>query len=348
MNLFFTVFFIYTSFFAATLPSNEIATYKGRQPQPSTDNAGNVRIVYGREDSIFCVTSINDGKSFGKPVFVATVKGMHLGMTRGPQVAASARYSVVTAMDKSGTIHSFLLSHSTGKWTRQPAVNDVSFSAPEGLMSIAADKQDNFYAVWLDTRKNKHNNIFFADFNAKAGKWSKNKLVYESPDGHVCECCKPSVAVNGNHIALMFRNWVNGSRDLFLTESFNKGKAFNNATKLGNGTWKLNGCPMDGGGVYIDKDNITHTSWQRQGIVYYSRPEGDEIKIAPGRSCSITGNGDKLLVLMQDQGVLEYFDLQNKTFNSIGPGGFLKSVCLPNGEIVFTWEEEGAIKIKRV
>ena len=105
---------------------------------------------------------------------------------------------------------------------------------------------------------------------------------------------------------------------------------------------------MDGGGVYIDKKNTTHTSWQRQGSVYYSRVEGEEIKIGPGRICSITGNGDKVLVLMQDQGALKYYDVQNKTFNSLGSGGFLKSVCLPDGEAIFTWEEEGAIKIRRV
>jgi hypothetical protein len=348
MNTFLILLIFRVSIFFAGSPADTIQSYKGRQPQPVIDNAGVVRIAYGKEDSIFCVTSLNAGTTFSKPVLVATVKGMHLGMTRGPQIASSKKYTVVTAMDKSGTIHSFLLNHNTGKWVNQPVVNDVKFSAPEGLMSIAADREDNFYAVWLDTRKNKHNNIFFAEFNPKARKWSKNKLVYESPDGHVCECCKPSVAVNGNHIALMFRNWVDGSRDLFITESFNKGKAFNTARRLGNGTWKLKGCPMDGGGVYIDENNITHTSWQREGIVYYSRPGEDEIKIAAGRSCSITGNGKKLMVLMQDKGVTKYYDVGNKTLSAAGSGSFLKSVFLPDGGKLFTWEEDGQIKITRV
>jgi hypothetical protein len=322
--------------------------YSGRQPQLSVDKKGNVRMVFGRQDSIFLATISNGQHDFSKPAFLARVPGMHLGMTRGPQIASSAQWSLVTAMDKSGNIHSFLLNHTNGKWAKQANVNEIKSSAPEGLMSIAADDQDNFYAVWLDIRKNKHNNIFFSSFNPQSKKWSKNTLVYESPDGHVCECCKPSIAVKGNHVALMFRNWLHGSRDLYLTESFNKGKNFNAASKLGSGTWKLDGCPMDGGGIFIDEANLTHTIWQREGVVYYARPGETEKEIGKGRSCSVAGSGKKLLILMQEKGDVKYYDTSSKELISLGKGNFLKSVILPGGSTLFSWEENGEIKVKLV
>ena len=331
---------------AGTLASATEEPIKGQQPQLSLDKNGTVRMAFGRQDSIFCSTKPAHAAGFSAPRFVGAVKGMHLGMTRGPQIATSSNYSVITAMDKAGNIHSFLLRHTSGKWIKQKQVNDVPTSAPEGLMSVAADDQDNFYAVWLDTRKHKHNNIFISSLKSKAGKWERNRLIYESPDGHVCECCKPSIAVKGNHIAIMFRNWLNGSRDVYVTESFDKGKQFNAASKLGSGTWKLNGCPMDGGGVYIDDANQTHTTWQREGRVYYAKPQETEKEIGKGRTCSISGHGGRLLISMQDKGTVKYYDMKNTGLTDAGQGSFLKSVVLPDGKILLAWEEAGNITVQ--
>jgi hypothetical protein len=107
---------------------------------------------------------------------------------------------------------------------------------------------------------------------------------------HVCECCKPSIAVRGSHVVIMFRNWLKGSRDLYFVSSENGGKNFSEARKIGNGTWPLKGCPMDGGGVFIDSNDQIHTAWQREGHVFYAQPEQPEQKIGDGRSVGLNGN----------------------------------------------------------
>ena len=154
-------------------------------------------------------------------------------MSRGPQLASSGRYSVITAQDRDGNIHWYRLGNSSGQWESMGIVNDLKGSAPEGLMGLAADKNDNFYAVWLDTRTGGNNQIYFSSLFGKAVGWSKNSLAYRSPDGHVCECCKPNIAVQGSSVAIMFRNWLNGSRDLYLIKSLDAGKTFSAANKLG-------------------------------------------------------------------------------------------------------------------
>src|SRR5882757_5736212 len=88
----------------------------GEQPQISADNKGVIRVVYGLHDKIFCSTSEDQGISFSKPVLVAQVPDMHLGMSRGPQLASSGNYSIITAMDKSGDIHWFQLNHASKEW----------------------------------------------------------------------------------------------------------------------------------------------------------------------------------------------------------------------------------------
>lgn len=331
-------------FFASFHSPDKIIIGAGQQPQIGMDNTGTIRVVFGRSDSIFCVTSGNQGQTFGRPALVGVVRMMHLGMARGPQLATSAHYSVVTAMDKMGDIHFFLLNNKTGKWQNKGLVNDIRAVAPEGLMNIACDNQDNFYATWLDLRLNKRNNIFFSSLPAGHTHWLKNTLVYQSPDEHVCECCRPNIAVKGKNVAIMFRNWLNGARDLYLATSVDKGGSFKSAFKLGNGTWMLNACPMDGGGMIFNADNTVGTTWQRQGTVYYCKPGESEKDLGKGRDCSISSNANETLVALSEGGNLKYKNVQTNEVTVVGNGSYLKIIALPNRSVLCVWEENHEIK----
>ena len=315
----------------------------GTQPQITADAKGMIRVVFGREDKIYCATSSTGISGFSNPVLVGQVKGMHLGMSRGPQLASSKNYSVVTAIDKAGNIHWFKLSHTTGKWKYMGPLNDLKGSAPEGLMSIAADSKDNFYAVWLDIRTAKSNQIYFSSLSGGTGQWSKNRLVYQSPDQHVCECCKPNITVQGANVYIMFRNWLNGSRDLYLAKSSEAGKSFSKAEKLGRDTWKLNGCPMDGGGITVDQSNNVQTTWQRKGVVYYCQPGEPEIYIGPGRNSTITGTGNTSTITYQNNDTVKVVTLKDKKVHTLGNGGFAKTVALSTNRFDYVWENDNKI-----
>lgn len=334
--------------FLSWKPVNNNIISVGKQPEVSVDSKGVVRVVFGRNDSIFYSVSIDKGNKFSKPVLAAFIPEMHLGATRGPQIATSTNYSVITAIDKQGSIHCFLLNHNDGKWIDKGVVNDKQGSAPEGLMGIAADDKDNFYAVWLDIRLKKKNNIYLSSLSASSRKWSSNKLVYRSPDGHTCECCKPNVAVKGTHVAIMFRNWLNGSRDMYAIQSSDKGKTFGNAEKLGNGTWKLDGCPMDGGGITIDENNVVHTTWQREGIVYYSKPNSAEVQTGKGRSSGITNRNGKIICSYQQGENLKMSDIVQSKEVAVGKGKFLKSIVLEDNSVLCVWEQDNNILYKKI
>ncbi|HMH34608.1 MAG TPA: hypothetical protein VK543_16340 [Puia sp.] len=320
----------------------------GEQPQIASDNKGVIRVVFGQSDKIFCATSNDKGITFSPPVLVALLPKMHLGMSRGPQFASSANYSVITAQDKLGYIHWYRLNHSSNEWKTMGIVNDLKGSAPEGLMGIAADKKDNFYAVWLDTRVGGRNNIFFSSLADRAVNWSKNRLVYRSPDSLVCGCCKPSIAVNGSGVAIMFRNWLNGSRDLYLLKSLNAGTSFDAAQKIGIDTWKLNGCPMDGGGLAIDASNMIRTVWQRKGMVYFCQAGQPEVNIGKGRNCAISGSGSNTVLTFQNNDTVKVVTLKNNSELVVGNGSFIKSVVLPDNRILCVWEQDNKIKFKKI
>jgi hypothetical protein len=254
-------------------------------------------------------------------------------------------------MDKAGNIHFFQLNHSNGQWKYKGQVNDIPASAPEGLMSIAADKKDHFYAVWLDLRHDRKNNICFSALKGNEDKWKKNVLIYTSPDAHVCECCKPSIAVKDARVSIMFRNWVQGSRDLYWMTSSNSGQTFTKAEKLGAGTWKLNACPMDGGGITIDHSGKTHTAWRREGTVYYCNPGESEISLGKGRAVDIAANAssaNNLIITLQDGPDVKVKDVNGKKETLVGKGSFLKSLVLDEETILCVWEQDKTIQFKRL
>src|SRR5204863_1546009 len=115
-----------------------------------------------------------------------------------------------------------------------------------------------------------------------------NVLVYQSPDGHVCECCHPSVAFDSaGGIHVMFRNWIDGNRDLWITSS-RDGQHFDRAQKLGRQSWKLNACPMDGGGlIFNTKSRAVNAVYRRASDILFT-DLNSEAQLAQGTQPTIT------------------------------------------------------------
>jgi hypothetical protein len=133
------------------------------------------------------------------------------------------------------------------------------------------------FCAWLDLR-NKRTEIMGAAWNGRDKTWSENRLIYRSPDGSVCECCHPSVTYGGDgSLHVMWRNSLDGNRDMYSVVSTDGGESFERAMKLGAGAWPLNACPMDGGAIAARSKSEAYTVWRRDKTVYLTsgrdRPE---------------------------------------------------------------------------
>jgi hypothetical protein len=326
----------------------ETPLLKGQQPNIGIDEKGILRMVYGEDNKIYVVTSKDKGISFSKPVQVAVLPGMHLGNSRGPQIASSKNFSLITAIDKRGNIHSYKLNHSRNTWTKFGDVNDTKGSAEEGLMALTADKLDNFYAVWLDTRLKKKNNIYFSSLDRRTVSWKANQLVYKSVDEHVCECCKPNIYFNNNKLVISFRNWLMGSRDIYYTSSADKGQTFSPAIKSGKGTWKLNGCPMDGGGIVVNDQGTVSAAWQRAGDIFYAIENRPEQKVGSGRSVNMAQSGNRTMIAWQDKNTIKVYNPGTKEVSSLGEGTSPRLYLLPDGKSLCVWEGNKSVYLKRI
>ncbi len=317
--------------------SNVIAT--GQMPNIAKDNSGNFHLVYGNGDSILYSYSTDHGNTFSVPSLISVLPKLAASHTRGPQVAATSNGLTVTACNESGDIFSFIKEQS-GNWIQTARVNDMDTVAKENLMALAADRR-NAFAVWLDLRDG-HNKIFGARSTDGGKTWSKNMIVYASPDTTVCECCKPSVEMKDNNVYVMFRNWLNGNRDIYLIQSPDGGSTFGQAQKLGTGSWALNGCPMDGGGIAIDKNGYAETVWNRKGVIYSCEPGKEEKKLGEGKNCTIESVNGKNVYAWVENGEIIVLKPQGMKKN-LGKGHLPVIKAINNEHILCIWENNKQI-----
>lgn len=319
--------------------SKDLIIAKGKMPNMVKDKENNIHVVYGTGDSIMYVLS-KDGKTFTSPTLIAVLPNLFASAMRGPQIAVSTNGVVITACTNKGNIYSYK-KEGAGKWTKATKVNAANETAKEALMALSADG-NLAYAVWLGVKKPRGQEVYGALSNDGGKTWQKNVLVYSSPDSTVCECCKPSVVVKEKTVHVMFRNWLKGSRDLYVTKSTDGGNTFAQAVKLGEGTWKLNGCPMDGGGLVINKKNTVETVWRREGKIYTSAPGMMEKEIGEGKGCTIETVNNKKVFAWTEKGEVVFINSAGKK-KIVGKGSQPVLKALNDKEVLCVWENDRQI-----
>ncbi len=266
-----------------------------KQPQAAIGADGSVHVVFGVGDAVQYARSAN-GRTFEKPKLAFRVPNMPLGMRRGPRVTIAKDVIVVTAIGgkvgkgRDGDVLSWRSADNGTTWQGPVRVNDTADSAREGLHAMASGEDGSVWCVWLDLR-DKKSEVYAARSIDSGTTWGPNLCVYRSPDGSVCECCHPSVAVGKSGVHIMFRNSLAGNRDMYITSSADDGKSFAPASKLGHGAWSLDACPMDGGMLATTPAGSMQTVWRRDGNVYAAMATDDpEEDLGQGQQPWIAAN----------------------------------------------------------
>ncbi|MEX0776823.1 MAG: sialidase family protein [Phycisphaeraceae bacterium] len=285
----------------------------GRQPQVVADGAGRAYVVYADGQRIMFSRSDDGGATFGQAQVVATVAGMPVGRRRGPRIAAGEKSLVITAIQapqgagKDGDLVAFTSGDGGQSWRQgdQP-LNSVAGAAREGLHNMAAGPGGLVAVVWLDMRRampGKSGTELWIAMSTDGGQtWQRDQCIYISPSGTICECCHPSVIIGPDKmIHVMFRNLIDGNRDMYLTSSKDGGKTFLSAAKLGQGTWQLNACPMDGGSLAAGADAKLTTTWRRERQVYVAAPQAREQKLGEGMQPVVAWLADRPVTVWMQQ-----------------------------------------------
>lgn len=328
-----------------------------REPQMAA-NSSTVVLTFGAGQAIYFSASHDRGKTFSPPAKVAEAGIIPLTRHRGPRIALSGNTIVITAVagskpEEGAHAHGLpsdgdLLvwrSEDGGKtWSRGKAINDVPASATEGLHALASDGKDTLFAAWLDKRGSKGTSLYAARSTDRGATWSRNVAVYQSPGGSICECCHPSVAIDSaGNLVVMWRNSLGGTRDMYLATS-RDGVTFAAPRKLGTGTWQLNACPMDGGGLAVTPSRIL-TAWRREGNVFLDEPGQPEKQVGTGKDVALALSGNRTYVSWVNGTKVEAW-VDGKVELLSGAGAFPSLSTLPGGGVLAAWEENGAVQIR--
>ncbi|MEY4688498.1 MAG: hypothetical protein RIR76_2521 [Verrucomicrobiota bacterium] len=289
---------------------------RAAQPQLAVNAKGTVWVAFGRGPEIHVARSDDGGATFATPVTVASLPSLMLGRRRGPRIVAHGEILTATAM--AGDLHAFRSADGGRTWKGPFRVNDTVRSAREGLNGLTVAPDGRVFATWLDLR-GERTQLFGAESADGGQTWSANRLIYRAPSGQtICECCHPSVAFNARgDLRVMWRNALEGARDMWSAERPAGAEEFGPARKLGEGSWMLKACPMDGGVLFPAADGFG-TVWQRAGRVFHARPGLGERELGPGTQPVATTVGGSTITVWQNGK-----ELWTKHVETDGPGTLL-------------------------
>ena len=335
--------FLCATFARVTGAPQEIipAEFRGAiQPQLAVSPSGKVHVVFGRGTTIFHTVSEKGTGPFSMPVAVGELPKLALGMRRGPRVTATEQIVVVTAISHAdGNLHAWKSVDGGKRWTKTGAINETPTSAREGLHALDGDGHGHVFVAWLDLR-NGGTELWGAASTDGGATWNANARIYQSPDGHVCECCVPSVAMAPRGVvAVMWRNWIDGARDMYLALSKDRGATFGPAEKLGRGTWKLKGCPMDGGGVALNAAGQPLAVWRREMTVFASAVGRPERRLADAAAQPVVIAGPREPHYLWQSGSDLFLQKGDASPARLaGNAAFAVAATLPRGGAAIVWE----------
>lgn len=320
----------------------------GQQPQLAHER-DRVYLVVAREGQVGVLRSRDAGRSFVEATPIAVAGRMSAGMHRGPRVAVTRSSVLVTVIagarggGKDGDVILYRSTDEGATWAAPVVVNDVPAAAREGLHGMAATADGLVVLTWLDLRE-KGTRLYGAVSRDHGASWSPDALVYASPERAICECCHPSVAADpAGGVAVMFRNHLAGARDLYVTRS-QDGRMFSAAQKQGTGTWMLEACPMDGGGVTLGPAG-TSSVWRRQDGIFLTTPDRPEQRLGTGRDPAIAAWASGVDVAWTSaQGIALH---RGAASIDLGPGKAAALLAFPSHTLV-AWEQQGQVVTKVV
>jgi hypothetical protein len=277
-------------------------------------------------------------------VKVGEVAKLALRMRRGPRIAASDDAITITAISHAdGDLHAWRSIDRGASWKESARLNETANSAREGLHAMAGDARGFIAVAWLDLR-NRGTELWSRCSADDGFTWGPEVRVYASPDGQICQCCHPSLAIGpGGELVAMWRNSIGGARDPWMALSRDRGAHFEPAQKIGVGTWKLNACPMDGGAIAFDRAGAPVSVWRREKAVFLGTSGHAEEKLAENATQPvIVMDRDEPVMAWEQAGGLQFQRAHSAPALLAGHAHAPSIAALPDGGIVAVWESSAA------
>jgi hypothetical protein len=165
------------------------------------------------------------------------------------------------------------------QWSPAITVNDDLQPVSHGFQTAAVAPDGTIYAAWLDGRnrsanETKHHehggedaftggtsDLYIARSTDQGKTFQKNVLVA----GHICPCCRPSIAFTRNRVLIAWRQVAPGDiRDIYTAASSDGGLSWSKPRRVDRDDWKIKGCPHVGPSM-ASLGNRLYVAWFSEG-----------------------------------------------------------------------------------
>lgn len=141
----------------------------------------------------------------------------------------------------------------------------------------------------------------------------------------------------------MFRNHVDGNRDMYLARS-RDGVTFEPAAKVGQGTWKLGRARWTVARRRLSSAQPI-TAWRREKGIFIARPNEAECRVGTGRDPAVAAAGPDIdLVWTGADGLMLMRGDDNQ---SLGARRFPVLLAF-DGYTLIAWKNQGQVLVRRV
>lgn len=248
------------------------------EPELAVGDDGVVALVCATKSSVHVRVSKDRGASFASSSQVDVGGVLSVGQRRGPKIALAGERLCVTVIrgerggGKDGDVLAFTRKVDGGAWPKSVRVNSVEGSAREGLHALASGPKNELFCIWIDLRESEPQ-VMGALSSDGGLTWGENRRISAPTGSKLCPCCSPSVAIDRDGtVYATWRGEKDGARDLVLAQSRD---AFatppTSAAKLGQASWRIETCPMDGGSVRAAGDDVLAV-WRSDASVFVGSP----------------------------------------------------------------------------
>lgn len=262
--------------FAQTHQHGSMATGDGQyNPFLTSDQRGGFFLVYvDRKDNVsnIMLKHSPDGLSFSAPVRVNDRVGDATVRNENPPkvlVGPEGEVYVCWANERGKWKGNIRFARSTdGGKSFSPAhtVNSDGEKDPAGhaFQSMALDRSGRLFIVWIDERNKRKEDrgaeIWLASSTDRGKTFSADRPILTD----VCECCRSNLQIDANgNFFLTYRVVPREGpmyRDILLARSVDGGKSFR-STIVSRDGWEINGCPVAGPALSLDRSGALTTVW---------------------------------------------------------------------------------------
>jgi hypothetical protein len=263
---------------------------EGQNPELAIDARGILHLVYGRGNDAWYTQSANRGRTWREPVKINSHPAIvTVGGERGPRLA----------LGKEGTIHVAWTGNykqDGGVWYTRSVDGGLSFAAERNLLdtkigtdgvSLAVGTDGRVWVFWLDGRLPKDEQsptsepIFMSRSKDDGVTFSANEQVKHNHPGRACACCRlESRAADDGMLYIAFRSGYHNIRDFYWLKGRQDANDFQ-ATRISEDNWELEGCPMSGPSLALDKNGQVLAAWMSRKHAYWTITKKKENTFLP-------------------------------------------------------------------